>query len=420
MVLQGRTDNPTMHLTENTVWSVMAGGMLSLMLLAAADALILRSLAAWRNVMLVTFIGSVCVLMSGLPERLFPEAPERLFMVLKASLGPLAGALGMRLLGIWLGGAREDRLLYAATFLGCYGMLVGAAVLAVLAVIAPASSFPLLLMAAAGVNALTVLLTLVVSVRAWLLGDPLARWLVLASPLLGGMMTGLYLHALGVQLHLLWWLLTASSALVFLLIVMLLIIVRNRANRELARLARLDSGSDPVTGLPTGAKLLSDVEHVFWRTGRLRGKCVVVCVYLSNLYELGGSMGRTTDNQILAATAARIRRGAGFRCVVGIYHPRCFIIVFSMDRKRSFDETALTRIRNFVTQPLQVVGVREKRQQFQPVVGISALPVLPDLAVPLDVINEAEHRAMDEVRRLSASSTDAPDSVGDDELDTTW
>ncbi len=407
-----------MEFAENTVWSAMAGGLLSLTLLAAADALITRSLGAVRNVLLVSFIGSVCVLMSGLPEYLFPALPERLLMVLKASLGPLAGALGLRFLGIWIGGAREDRLLYAVTVWGCYIMVIASAVLAVLAVILPAGDFLELLRMSALVNALTVVLILLVSVRATLLGDPLARWLVLASLLLAGMMTGLYLHALQVRLALVWWLLTASSALVFVLIVMVLIIVRNRANRELARLARLDAGSDPVTGLPTGARLLSEVEHAFWRAGRLRGQCVVVCVYLSNLYELGDSMGRTTDNQILAATAARIRRAAGFRCVVGVYHPRCFIIVFTLDRKRTFDEAALTRIRNLVTQPLQVVGNREQRQQFQPVVGLSALPVLPDLVQPLDVLNEAEHQAMDEVRRTSSQF--GPDTVPNDQLDTTW
>lgn len=408
-----------MDMTENTVWSVMAGGLLSLALLAAADALITRSLGAVRNVLLVSFIGSVCVLMSGLPEQLFPDIPERLLMALKASLGPLAGALGLRFLGIWIGGAREDRLLYAVTVWGCYLMLVAAATLALLTVMAPVEDFRELLLMSATINGVTVALILLVSVRATLMGDPLALWLVLASVLLAGMMTGLYLHALKVPLSLVWWLLTASAALLFVLIVMVLIIVRNRANRELARLARLDSGSDPVTGLPTGARLLSEVEHAFWRAGRLRGQCVVVCVYLSNLYELGDSMGRTTDNQILAATAARIRRAAGFRCVVGVYHPRCFIIVFTLDRKRSFDDAALARIRNLVTQPLQVVGNREQRQQFQPVVGLSALPVLPDLVQPLDVLNEAEHQAMDEVRRNGPSQF-GPDTVPDDHLDTTW
>ncbi|MEK9953027.1 MAG: hypothetical protein VW687_12835, partial [Curvibacter sp.] len=91
-----------MEMVENTVWSLMAGGLLSLALLAAADALVTRSLGALRNLLLVSFIGSVCVLMSGLPEYLFPEIPGRLLMVLKASLGPLASALGLRLLGIWV------------------------------------------------------------------------------------------------------------------------------------------------------------------------------------------------------------------------------------------------------------------------------------------------------------------------------
>ncbi|HBH37940.1 MAG TPA: hypothetical protein DDX06_06085, partial [Curvibacter sp.] len=158
----------------------MAGGLLSLTLLAAADALITRSLGAVRNVLLVSFIGSVCVLMSGLPEYLFPALPERLLMVLKASLGPLAGALGLRFLGIWIGGAREDRLLYAVTVWGCYIMVIASAVLAVLAVILPAGDFLELLRMSALVNALTVVLILLVSVRATLLGDPLARWLVLA------------------------------------------------------------------------------------------------------------------------------------------------------------------------------------------------------------------------------------------------
>ncbi|HBH37942.1 MAG TPA: hypothetical protein DDX06_06095 [Curvibacter sp.] len=103
---------------------------------------------------------------------------------------------------------------------------------------------------------------------------------------------------------------------------------------------------------------------------------------------------------------------------MGVYHPRCFIIVFTLDRKRTFDEAALTRIRNLVTQPLQVVGNREQRQQFQPVVGLSALPVLPDLVQPLDVLNEAEHQAMDEVRRTSSQF--GPDTVPNDQLDTTW
>jgi hypothetical protein len=79
----------------------------------------------------------------------------------------------------------------------------------------------------------------------------------------------------------------------------------------------------------------------------------------------------------------------------------------------------LARMRHLVTQPLQVLGAGDKRQQFLPQVGMSMQAVLPDLVEPLDVLNEVEHRAMEDVRRLSQPAEQ--DSVQqDDQLDTTW
>ena len=389
-----------MDMAENTVWAIMAGGLLSLVLLAAADTVVTRSLGAMRNMLLIFAIGSACIFLSGLPEALFPGLPERLVMALKAGFGLLSSALGLRFLGIWTGGDREDYLVYRLTVWGAYGMLIAALVMAVLATIVPAQDFPGLLMLTAGLNAIAVLLYMVIAVRAALLCDPLARWLVLACLILTGLTAGLYLHALKVPaISLGLQALTAASAVLFLLIVMVLIVVRNRQQRQLVRLSRLEMGWDPATGLPTGAKLLSEVEHAFWRTGRLHGHCVVVGIYLSNLYELGDSLGRTSDNQILAATAARIRRAAGFRCVVGIYHPRCFIVVFSIDRKRTFNETYIARLMGLVTQPLQVVGSKDQRQPFVPQVGLAMRTVQPDHTVPQDVIDAVEHEAMEQARR---------------------
>jgi GGDEF domain-containing protein len=400
-----------MNMAENTVWAIMAGGVLSLVLLAAADAVVTRSLGAARNMLLIFAIGSACIFLSGLPEALFPSLPERLMMALKTGFGLLSSALGLRLLGIWAGGDREDYLVHRLTVWGAYGMLIASLVMAVLATLVAPQDFHGLLMLTAGLNTIAVLLCMVIAVRAALLGDPLARWLVLACLILTGLMAGLYLHALrvpGIGLGL--QALTAASAVLFLLIVMVLIVVRNRQQRQLARLSRLEMGWDPATGLPTGAKLLSEVEHAFWRTGRLHGHCVVVGIYLSNLYELGDSLGRTSDNQILAATAARIRRAAGFRCVVGTYHPRCFIVVFSIDRKRTFNESYIARLLGLVTQPLQVVGSKDQRQPFVPQVGLAMRTVQPDHSVPQDVIDAVEQEAMAQARRpLSA-----------DRVDTTW
>ena len=145
----------------------------------------------------------------------------------------------------------------------------------------------------------------------------------------------------------------------------------------------------------------------------------MICLRLNNLYQLAEKAGREAEDQILSTLAARIRRAAGFRCVVGVYHPRCFVIVFSQERKRSIDEMALARIRHLVTQPLQVVGSKSQRQQFLPQVGISMLAVLPDMVQPLDVINEVEHQAMDQMRRQNPPVAE-DSNLDDDRLDTTW
>jgi len=170
-------------------------------------------------------------------------------------------------------------------------------------------------------------------------------------------------------------------------------------NRDLARLARLDTGCDPATGLSTGARLLGEIDHVFWRTGRMHGKCVVVGLYVANLYELSDAMGHSIDNQILAALAARIRRAAGFRCVAGLYHPRCFIVVFSGERQRPVDPKALRqRFIPLLTQSLHVMGSDQRRRVFVPQVGMAVLTVRPDRVQPQEVIDEAEHAALQEVR----------------------
>lgn len=400
-----------MNMAENTVWSIMTGGLLSLVLLAAADTVVTRSLGAMRNMLLIFAISSACIVLSGLPEALFPDLPGRLVIALKAGFGLLTSALGLRFLGIWVGGDREDHLVHRITVWGTYGLLIAALVIIVLAAIVPPQHFKGLLMLATGLNVITVVLCTSIAVRAAVLGDPLARWMVLACVLLAGLMSGLYLHALdGKSIGLVWQALTAAGAVAFVLIVMLLIVVRNRQQRQLVRLSRLELGWDPATGLPTGAKLLGEVEHAFWRTGRLHGHCVVVGLYLSNLYELGDSLGRTSDNQILAVTAARIRRAAGFRCVVGVYHPRCFIVVFSVDRKRNFNEAIITRLMGQVTKPLEVVGSRNQRQPFVPQVGMALRTVLPDHTVPQDVIDEVEREAMEQLRRPPTA----------DGVETTW
>jgi len=402
-----------MPISEVAVWSAMLGGLFTLTAPAIAHALLSRSTASYQNLLFLVITGTSCVVMTGLPEAFLPGLPERLVMLLKASLGPLAGAIALNYLGIWLGGIREDVIVYRITAWGAGAVFLAAIGLAIVAAQVSSPDFRQLLAATAAVNMAAVVLGLVATIRAANLGDPLARWMVLACLCLAAMASGLYLRGLHVEgLGLGTWAFTAACTVAYFLMVTVLVISRDRESRRLARLAGLRNGADPATGLPTGSVLVSKVEDAFWRTARLRGDCTVVCLYLRNLYELGEAAGHGVEHQILAVTAARIRRAAGFRCVVGLSHPRCFVVVISGIKHRELVHATVLRLRSVVAPPFSVVGLDEARHHFTPRLGVGAMTFNPANAHPVDALNNAERLAMATVR--------APQNLPEDDIQTVW
>jgi GGDEF domain-containing protein len=387
-----------MSISEIAVWSAMLGGLLTLAALAFADVVGSRTRGSVRNLLFVLITGASCVVITGLPEAFFPNLPKRLMMVLKVSLGPSAGAMALYFLGNWLGGVREDALMHRLTAWGASVVLLASVSLAAVATQAPLAEFRVLLLAAAVVNLVPVLLAFVAVMRATKLGDPLARWMLLAIGCLAMMATGLYLRGLEVPgLGLGAWALTAAVTLVYFLMASVLGLLRNRHNRELTRLSRLQQGADPATGLPTGSALLAQVEHAFWRTARRHGECTVVCLYVSNLYELAETAGPGVEGQILVTLAARIRRAAGFRCVVGLYHPRCFVVVTMADKHQTPVPEMLTHLRGAVSHPLTVMDEKKSRQLFRPRLGLGVVTLDPEGVNPMDVLNDAERHALAKV-----------------------
>ena len=384
-----------MSVNEIAVWSAMLGGLLTLCAVALGDTVASRSLASVRNLLFLLTAGTSCVVMTGLPEVFFPELPERVTMVLKAGLGPMAGAMGLYYLGNWLGGVREDALVHRLTALGGTVLLLIALALAATATRVDTEHFRALLMLAAAVNMAPVLLALLAVRRASQLGDPLARWMAVGIACLAATTAGLYARGLSLPgLDLGTWTATAVFTVAYFLIASVLGLLRNRHNRRLARLSRLSQGTEPATGLPTGVALLTEVEHVFWRTARRGGVCTVVCLHVSNLYEMVEGAGQGTEHQILTTVAARVRRAAGFRCVVGLYHPRCFVVVITSDKLTEATLEVVTRLRSTVPLPMAVMDAQQTYQPFTPQVGMGVVTLEPDSATPMEVINQAERRAL--------------------------
>jgi GGDEF domain-containing protein len=381
---------------EVFIWSALFGSLITFVLLATAPVVAApRSLANWYHVTFVLLIGGALVVNTGLLHALWDLPGDRAQDWLRSFIGPLAAGVSLYYLGQWMGGIREDPLIHRITQLGGLLLCICAGLLALVALMLPPMFLHDLLWVTAAVNLLGALLAVLVSVRGAALGDPLARGMLLACVALTLMTVGIYAYSLqlpgvgfGIRA------LTSLTALVFFGVATALVDRRNRDNRRLARLSRAaDPTVEPATGLPIGARLVSELEHMFWRTQRLNHQCAVMCLYLRNLYELNQDLGTTAEYQILVAIAARIRRAAGFRCVVGMYHPRCFVVVLDVDRLRQPPELALRRLSAFACEPMTVRWGDAEPRKFHPEVGLAMTVTDAADATPLEVLNATEAAA---------------------------
>jgi GGDEF domain-containing protein len=218
-------------------------------------------------------------------------------------------------------------------------------------------------------------------------------------------MAGLYSHQISPEDgNLPIYVATSFSTVSFFLVMVSLGIRRNRQMRQLEHLAGLSKGMDPATGLPRGSVLLSKVDDAFWRSSRLNSDCSVICLHLRNLYELSEEAGHSVDQQILASMAARIRRAVGFRCVVGLYHPRCFVVVISAASQPRVTGDMGARLCALMCKPLEVVGENAILHVFTPQFSVGMVTVSAEDAIPARVIDEAEQIALASEREKPAAT----------------
>lgn len=401
----------------------MLGGLLTLATLSLAYALILRTLNAWRYVVFVVVTGASSLMRTGLVETLFPAFPPDLLQLLKVCSGPLSAALVLAYLGVFLGGAQEDPVAHRLSAWSSRAMLLAALTLGMWQWQAPPEDFAQVLQATAYVTVVAVVLGLGISLRSALTGDPLARWVVLAGLCLGAEVLGLWARSLHAQDYGLGtWILTAVCTVAYFLVGSIVVMKRIRQDRQLDRLSRLPVGKDAATGLPTGSVLLAEVAHAIWRTARLKGESTVICLRVNNLYQLPASAGPEVHAQILTALAARIRRAAGFRCVVGLYHPRCFVVVISGYQRRQYVGINVKRLRSLAGQGLTVQGQDGQRYDFWPRLGMGQVQVPSGTADPAAVIHAAEQLALgpasqheqpeDDIATMPADSLVSPGRPG--------
>ena len=372
----------------------MVGAIALLCLVALGDWVVQRTLAAARGLAFIAMTGSAALWLSGLPRVMFPGLDPQVNLLLKCALGPLSGALSLSYLGIWLGAGRDDTTTRWVVGLGSAVFVAASAALG-FAVALGWGWLPSTLLWVSGlVNMATVATAAFVSARGAVQGDRLARWMVVGCVCLALMVLGLYAKALDMTgLGLLAWLVTATAAVAFFLVVIVLTIQRNREVKQLRQLAKGVVTHEFNIPMPQGSQLIPRVADVLWRSKRLERPCVVAAIAVRNLYELADELGHGFEAEILAVLAARIRRQVGFRNVVGLYHPRCFVLAVSSGQDPRRGELLASSLLRSVRGSIRV-GPPDRRFDFMPAVGMGVVELEHEPMEALAAIDRAEALAI--------------------------
>jgi hypothetical protein len=80
--------------------------------------------------------------------------------------------------------------------------------------------------------------------------------------------------------------------------------------------------------------------------------------------------------------------------VVGLYHPRCFVVVMSAVKQPRSAQTMAERLCELMCKPLDVVGQDEALHTFLPQFSVGAVTVTAATAIPAQVIDQAEQLAL--------------------------
>ena len=379
---------------ELALWSAMAGVLLTLAVLASIDMVVSRTLPSVRGWVSTVFTSIACLLMCGWLETLWPSLRDIDLMPVKATLGPLCGALALAYLGHWSGMRSDDRLVRLLMGPGAGSIALGAAALLVWTL--RGGDDRDVLMWTAAVNSLAVVMGSLVAVRSVLLGDQLARWMVLACLCLAQMTAGHYAKGLGHEWGLWYWGLTATATVSYFLTVVTMVRLRNREWRRLSRQAQ---GAMPVAdsaGLPRGVQLVQKVDDALWRSARMERPCVIAAVVVPNLYDYGDQLPSDPEAEILVTLAARIRQVVGFRNVVGLFHQRCFVLAVSAVQDPHRREVVGSRLLQELRMAV-LLSPDPTVPPFQPDVGIGIIdvPAGSEEVDALRVMTQAEHLALE-------------------------
>ena len=381
---------------ELVIWSGLAGVIFTLAGIALVDVVAQRSRGAIRGLSFVLVLGTACLLLSGWPQAIWPGLPERAADILTVSFAPLGCALALFYLGVWTGSVRDDPMSGVIVSGYSIAMVFSSITMAWLAAYRLVSHENLLL-AAWAMSAVAIVLASFVAARSITMGDIQAVGMIASCVALSLAVSGLYATALDVSYSVGLQALTAAATIAYFIISVMLSIQRARMARRLQREAAGSIEMAGPIGLPKGVTLVQKVDEALWRSARVNRSCIVAAVSVPNLYAMSEASPIEVEPVITAVMAARIRRMVGFRNVMGLYHPRCFVLAISAVQDRKRGDLVAERLLKYLDRAISLDS-RSLHSTFTPQLGIGIVQVDAADGVAtveaVDIINRAEQLAM--------------------------
>jgi GGDEF domain-containing protein len=374
-----------MNAQELAVWSMALGAIASVALARLADLFVRPSLAQVQGVAYHCTVFLLVLILSGVAGELWPWLDGRRLHFAQVLAGPVCVGLSNFWIRGWLQAVQRDRIM--SSVLRASALLLPLAGLACLA-LPPAQQVP-----AAGALSLTgSLVTLWMTVRAWLMGDRLAPVMAAGCLLTLPAITGLHAIAMNLApslgLH-------AALAFTAALSNGLTGFVLWRRDRHEWRTREEVSPSqfDPVTKLHSGISLVQKLLKAQRRRKRTRRDGAVLAIMVFDVERIAAQAGTAGVNEAFICMATRIQRQVGVVNPVGRYYDRCFVTLVETIHSPAWLRTLGLRVASSLRRPMEIPTASGERIDITADIGVGVVHLSGGPQPIEDILHDAQRMA---------------------------
>lgn len=370
-----------------SIWSMALGAVAAVALARFADAVLRPSQSQWQAVAYHLIVFLLVLILSGLAGAWLPQVPAAGMRAAEVLAGPLCIGVSNAWIRGWLGAAHRDRMMSVA--LRSSALVAPLAGLACFA-LPPGYRLP----AAAGISLLGGVLTLWLTVRAWLMGDRLAAVMAIGCLLTLPAIAGLYavamdLTGIALGLHAP---LAACAALCNGLTGYALW-RRELQEWRVRREANASSQLDPVTQLPGGAGLVQQLLTAQRRRSRTRRDGALLAVLVFDVDRIAVQVGTSGVNDFYVCMAGRIQRQVGAVNAVGRYYDQCFISIVETIQSPASLRTLGLRVATSLRRPVRLRTLTGNPIDVTADIGVGVVHLDRKPAAVEDILDQAQRMA---------------------------